>query len=307
MSRARAIVLVVLLLLSSLLAILFSGKALSRLREEPLEEETLLLRPDRLPGIHLGLKGSLAGILWLRHINYFGSRVMKRSLTQETYRWLAENLEGIIRLEPQFSDPPLFASDVLAFFGDRVSEAHRLLLLGLTGQSLSWQIYFRLGVIYMRWYGDYPGAGEWWKFAALSPHSPFWLPGLVQLTLLRYTGEVEEGIVAVMERRFPVPELEEEWKLIRRFVEELKVWNQDLKRFRERYHRPPRDLTELVEAGIWEEVPRDPWGGEIRLSRDGERLVGSERVPVFFRERERIPIPPELRSGAFLRELRYPG
>lgn len=295
------------LYLAGVLAIWITHKPLVQFfSAQTLEEEAILVRPDRIPGVHLGLRGSLSGLLWLRHLNYFGARVLKRSLGENAYTWLTQNLEAIIRLEPMFSDPPLFASDVLAFFGDRVTDAHRLLLFALTGQSLEWQIYFRLGVIYMRWYGDFPGAAEWWKFATLSPRSPPWLPNLVQLTLLRFTGEVEEGVLSVLSQRALTAELKEEWKVIQRFAIELKQWNRDLELFHRRYGRAPRDLEELVSAGIWKEIPIDPWGGRVRLSSDGRRILGSERVPVFFKERPFIPIPPELQSGAVLRELRDP-
>lgn len=272
--------------------------------DSQIEREAILVRPDRLPGLHLGLKGSLAGLLWLRHLNYFGARVLKRSLTQESYLWMCENLEGIIRLEPQFSDPPLFASDVLAFFGERVTEAHRLLLLALTGQSLEWQIYFRLGVIYMKWYGDFVGAAEWWRFATLSPSSPLWLPNLVHLTLLRFSGEVEEGMLEVIAERPLTPELREEWERIRTFLRALKEWNSDLRLFRTKRGRDPEELSELIEAGIWKEIPLDPWGGAVRLSPDKKKIIGSDRIPVFFKERPFLPIPAELRSGDILKELR---
>lgn len=291
-----------LLLFGSFLVVLFLPSLREGRRE--VEEDSVVMRIHEIPGVHLGFKGPLAGVLWLRTINYFGKHFLQKTLTQERYSLLSRHIEEIVRLDPSVEDPPLFAHDVLVTYGDQVTEVHKILLFALTGSSLNYKLYFRLGYLYASRYRDPVSASLLWEVASYLPSAPLWLRNLVRLAYLRYPMEVHPYFFDLSKEDLPFEFLKEEWDKIRLFFLLKKKMEEMIGRFFKSFGRYPESLEELVEKGFLSGIPRDPWGGQVELSPDGKTVLLSEKAPIYFHrvfQEKGIPLPKELRSGEVLR------
>lgn len=256
-----------------------------------------------VPGLHLGVPGLVAGVMWLRVVNDFGEWWHRSLLDRARDDYLNTAIGRILRLEPEMLDPALFVADVLASRGGQVEGAYTALLHGLSGQTGRWELYFRLGYLAYRHFGLPNLAADWWLLTGQLPGRPDYLPVLAQMIRLHRTGNLDAilGEISVATVRDPV--LRQEVGEAEAFRALAKRLAPDLALFASRMGRPATHPTALVAAGIWSAVPRDPWGSEIRLGPDG--VLPGSRLPIHLRVwPDQVTAPPAVLRGDALRGWR---
>lgn len=259
---------------------------------------------DRLPGAHLGVPGMVGGLMWISVVNDFGAWWLRRNLEAQKYMHLARRVRQVARYEPFYMDPVLFSADVLAGYGERVTAAHEILLYGLSGRVRRGEIWFRLGYLAHRYYGNPEQAAGWWALGASLPEAPPYLSSLAQLIHLTRRGETHPAIDEIAIESVQAPEVRADLRMARRFAEQRRHLLQDLQAFEARFGRPPEGVAEMVRRGYWPGPPLDPWQGEVRLTKDRRDVRPSDRVPLFLREYEPVPMADPLRRGDVLRDWR---
>ena len=234
-----------------------------------------------VPGLHLGVPGLVAGVMWLQVVNDYGEWWHLSLMDRARDDYLNTAVGRILRLEPEMLDPALFVADVLASRGGQAEGAYTALLHGLSGQTGRWELYFRLGYLAYRHFGLPDLAAEWWILTGQLPGRPDYLPVLAQMIRLHRTGDLDAvlGELSVAAVRDPV--LRQEVAEVEAFRAMAKRLAPDLALFAERMGRPATDPAELVAAGIWSSVPRDPWNSEIRFGKDG--ILPGSRLPLHLR------------------------
>ncbi len=259
--------------------------------------QIFVLAPDKYPGLDLGVPGMVAGLLWLRTISSYGAHFVNRTLQPSDYDLYGEQVLSIARLDPMQVQAPIFAGSVLAMFGDRIHQAHRILLTSLQGQTGYWELYFWIGYLYLKFYGQADKAADWFSFAGFFPDSPDYLLNLAALIQMDRHGTIDPVMDLMGASEFVAPELRREWQLMQIFQQQKLRLEEQVRSFQTSFGTWPESVTEMVDRGYWSGVPRDPWGGHVRLAADHRTLLPSKKLPIFLPKSGDFLPPPDLESG----------
>lgn len=261
-----------------------------------------IIDPTSIPGLHLGVPGLLAGLLYLRTNAHAGVLIYPENRSDQAFAWLAQHLQIVAKLENRLLHPAEDALGYLIYMSERPHDAHRVLLRTLLGQTGEWRQYFWIGYLYYALYNRADKTIGWWRLASLLPGSPEYLPNLVQLVRLQDGGTLDPLLLEIQRNQIRDPVLQREFDQMLEFERKARVLNRDLIEFHQRYGRPATDPQELVVAGIWPRIPTDPWGGAVAIDAQGQRVLASDQAPVYLQPHGTFTPDPAIESGAFLRD-----
>jgi hypothetical protein len=228
------------------------------------------------PSYSFGFRNFLADVVWLEAVQVAGNLKM----TPGDYDRLHGLLNVVANFDPKFEIPYLLGGLVLGESPDHAQEALEVLERGKTNHPSNWQFPFYIGFTHYFSRGDGIAGGKAMGEAARLPGSPAYLPGLAS-RMLAEAREPEsalkllEPIVrqesdparrAVLERRIREVTVE-------RDIQEMEM---AVEAYRGKMGVPPRDLSDLVRAGIVSAIPEEPNGGRYRMEPGGR--VRSDRV-----------------------------
>lgn len=155
------------------------------------ESMTYLPKGDRLKNAFLGFETTVAHYLWIRTVLYFGEHLKGDG----RHVWLVDMLDNITRLCPWFYPAYEFAGLMVPDYCSNPEAARILLERGLAyAGEKTWNLYFYLGTIHLKYYRDRRMAADFITHAALveSPHKM----KLVSMAnaFYRQVGAEEEGL-----------------------------------------------------------------------------------------------------------------
>jgi len=223
----------------------------------------------------LGFDGLLADVLYLWSIQYYGNYAIA-----DRYDYLDQIYDTVItELDPHYLDPYLVGSMIMNVEAKRPETALRLLDKGIAANPGKWILAFEAGFICYNELRDYRRAAGYFEQALRAPD----------------VHPVVRRLYAGMYDRAGDPRASlREWAEIYdtagdEYVRSV-AWNHvhDLKvrvdlmdldagvgRFRALRGRAPRDLDELVAAGVLPAIPLDPEENQYRYTpRDGRVTYG---------------------------------
>jgi hypothetical protein len=244
--------------------------------QEVRERQGLLAAVSRRPEFALGFRNVLADIAWLQAVQVSGNMKM----TREDYDHLYELLNVEVNFDPKFEIPYLLGGLVLGESPLHGLEALKIFERGKVTHPVDWRFPFYMGFTHYFTLGDGIAGGRAMSEAARLPGSPAYLPGLASrmlsearepgaaLTLLEtiVRQESDPARRAVLERRIRDVTVERDLQAFERAVES----------YREKMGAVPRELSDLVRAGILSGIPEEPNGGRYLMDPGGK--VRSDRV-----------------------------
>ena len=254
----------------------------------PLRTEDLKYLPSGkfLKGAALAYDELLADILWIKSLAYFGGHY----ITDKQYDWLHHILEITTTLDPYFEDPYEFGGVVFSQVMADVENSTALLKKGIENVPKDhpryWYLYFFTAFNYMYFQHDYATAARYLEQAAHLPGSPAYLPLLVaRLYANADNPEVAISFLKEMLRSTKSPELQE--RLARRIKEvvverDLRILEKVRDRFLNQHNQYPKNINELVTAGLLINIPAEPFGGAYYFDQDhkARSTSVSERLKV---------------------------
>lgn len=225
------------------------------------DEPVYLPRAKYLRPMSLGWQNVLADILWFRTISYFGEHYR----SDRTYPWLAEMCDLVTDLDPRAEHVYRFAGFILPWEANQADAGIRLLEKGARQFPDSWQLQYFLGFQSYFFKDDYPKALAHLRHAAQLPGVH---PSVAQLIAVlaaeQYGPETTLEFLAELERNVDSPDLR---AVVRDNIQEAQLAG-DLQRleaavdvYRERTGSTPLSVEALVDAGLVERMPTDPFGG----------------------------------------------
>jgi tetratricopeptide (TPR) repeat protein len=236
----------------------------------------LLAAVSRRPEFAFGFRNVLADVAWLEAVQVAGNLKMTRGDYDRLYELL--NVEA--NFDPKFDIPYLLGGLVLGESPDHAQKALEVFKRGKGEYPADWRFPFYIGYTSYFSLGETETAGKAMAEAARLPGSPAYLPGLASrmlseardpeaaLALLEtiVRQESDPARRAVLERRIREVTVERDLQGLERAVES----------YREKMGDVPRELSDLVRAGILSGTPEEPNGGRYLVEPGG--TVRSDRV-----------------------------
>jgi hypothetical protein len=263
-----------------------SGAWLERLPAHDVAADLVYL-PDAklLRPLVLGYDAVLADVIWFRTINYFGAHYEGDHL----YPWLAAMCDLVTDLDPRAEHVYRFGGLLLPWEAGQVDAGIRLLEKGIAVFPESWTLHYYLGVVRYLFKHDFAGATEAIDRAATLPDAP---PAVVRFATLldarRYGPETTIAILGQMREQATSDETRailDQSILDARVAWDLERLTALIQAYRAREGRVPRDLGELVAAGMLNGVPPDLYGGVYEIDPvTGAARSSTGRVPLELHE-----------------------
>lgn len=226
-------------------------------------------------------QGVLSDYQFLKIITFYGERLLHdQKLSDTDWHYIIQGLETVTDLDPYFMDTYLFAESLLAWESDRVEQANNFLQKGMRYIS-NWRLPFYVGCNYLLFLQDYTNAAEYFKRASRLPDSPNFLATLAA-RLDYYAGKSDtailflSGLLAETSDPGLRQRLEKRMLALQRAAEIEKA----LRQFQTEYGRIPSGWGELVNKGVIDELPHDPYGGNWVLLETGRVFSTSKFADV---------------------------
>ena len=210
----------------------------------------------------------LSHVISVECLFYFGTLTEEERPVPEWNR-LYEALYTATRLDPYNMDAYYFAQAVLTWDAGMIRQAMDLLEYGFAHRTWDWYLPFFLSFDYAFFLKNYEKAGEYMAQAAvLNPQG--WFPTLAA----RYFYEAGRTALALAYLREMVATAGNE--AIRQHLmvrveafERILEIEKAILAYKDRFHRLPPDLEELVRRGLMTRIPEDPYGGSFYLDQEG--------------------------------------
>ena len=211
--------------------------------------------------------------LLLKVLFYYGSLIDKWqnrvNIPPETHN-MYKTVETAVQLDPYGVDGYYFAQGAFTWEVGHAADVNRMLEYGMKYRTWDWLLPFFVGFNSAYFLHDYPQAAQYMKKAAEISGNP-----LFTKLAARYfyeSGRSELGILFLetMEKQAKDPLEKRMYEMRRQALLAVEKLNQGIEKFRSKYGRLPRDLSELVATGILERLPADPYGGTFYLDSQGK-------------------------------------
>jgi len=241
----------------------------SDMHQRPLFEKLGYTPQGKLYKVVLGEFRWFTGIyLSFKSIIYYGGNVKKisrRQFKEVEYYNLYRTLETSILLNPYNEDAYYFAQGAFTWDIGRIKEVNALLEYVSKYRTWDFKVPYFLGFNYAYFLKDFSKAAEYYKKASALSGSP-----LFTNLAARYFyegGETELGIAHLkamisMTRKENIKQV---YKTRLKSLEAIHTIEIAINKFKERYGKYPKDIQDLVNQGILENIPEDPYGGEFYI------------------------------------------
>ena len=270
------------LLFGAVLATLGSGIAETQAlleRQRPpsamAAELSYLPKGEYLKVAVLGYERIMADLIWIRAVQHFGD--LKQ--TPEGYVWAYHAADVVTDLDPKFVFAYQAAGTVLGVWAGKLDESTAILKKGMRHNPTDWHLPFMLGYDYYYELCDPVSAAKFFRVASELPGAPVYLPRLAA----RMTVEAGDPAAALefLDRLYQQTgdtRIREALEVRMREIiieQHLRVLEEGIGRYRDRFNKYPHSIQELQSSGILAEIPQEPFGGEYRINAPDKRVVSS--------------------------------
>lgn len=254
----------------------------SYMRNKPIEEKL-----GFVPHINLmkpfaaDQKELVAASLVIKVLMYFGGVLDKAGegkviAEPPDLPGMSRLLHGAVHLDPYNMDAYYFAQGFLTWDAKQFKIANDLLDYGMKYRIWDWYLPFFAGFNYAYFLKDYSKAADYYKRAAdLSNNSLF--IGLAG-RYMQESGRTDLAIayLTAMEKGELNPQLKKSYRTRLAAFYEVRRIEQARDRFRERSGKLPDSVEQLVQTGLLQPSPVDPYGGRFYLEPGGKVLSSSK-------------------------------
>jgi tetratricopeptide (TPR) repeat protein len=230
----------------------------------------LLLLPSRemTRVISFGNELLLAQLIFYSSMFYVGS--LERPPTTASSRELYRTLDTVTYLDPYNMDGYYFAQGLMSWNISLIEPLNSLLRRGMAHRPWDWHLPFFYGFNQFFFLKKPEEGARYFKKAyQLNPRNTF-LPTLI--ARLHYEADETEVAIEFLEEmiRAATSQKLRKWMAVRlQALRSVSLLEDATRRYREKYESEPRNLGMLVEGGIIEAIPADPYGGEFYLDQKG--------------------------------------
>ena len=222
----------------------------------------------------------MSQVISLQCLFYFGTLVELRRQMPDWWK-IYRAVYTATRLDPYNMDAYYFAQAVLTWETGMTQQALELLKFGFAHRTWDWYLPFYISFNYAFFLKDYEKAGMYLAKAAELKPEVEWYATLA--ARYYYEGGSTALALAYLQEMIPAARNEAiKKRLVTRaqaFEKVLQI-EQAIAVFKERFQADPEDLERLVNAGLLERIPEDPYGGAFYLDEQGRVRTTSKLVPI---------------------------
>lgn len=229
--------------------------------------EPMILRPDLVKAVDLGLNNAAADLMWLGAIQYFGGGESANNTRLPDY------LNFTADVDPQFSYPYAFGALILPSIG-YTDEGLALAQKGIGNGVEDWRIPYYAATTYYINKKDNLNAAKYFDITAHTSGVPDGIktvslrfgnqPDKIEQTIQIWTGIYETTNDDVVKARA------EKYILHLRL---LQVLNTAKDQYFNTYKKNPTKISDLVDAKIIRMIPEDPLGLTFDINEEGKIVV----------------------------------
>lgn len=288
MRKLLAIILVIVL---AALHVIVLGKTSIVARSFPKGEGTAFIVPAPILKITaLDFDGLVSDILFLKVLVFMGStdeRNEQPRIKDWEWKWMDNVLEASTGLDPYFFDPYYFANAHLAWGGNMIREANRILEKGSRFRDWDWRLPFYLGFNEFYFLQEDEEASVNLMEASRRPGASPLFASLA--SKLAFKERRTENAISFLEQMIGKTDDDAVKKEFETRLEALRSIDQLEKavgRYRAKFGRMPRSLDEMITKKVLDSLPHDPLGGKFYVdSRGAVRTTSEGQLLPYFRNR----------------------
>lgn len=279
MQRVLPIILILVLLFpvhASIVSKVTEGKKLL-----PKGEGTSYVLPSPILKIMaLEFDGLASDYAFLQGLVFFGSTFERKErprLKEWEWRWFYNILNASTDLDPYFLDPYHVAQAHLTWEGNMVRETNTLLEKGSRYREWDWMLPFYLGFNSFYFLHEDDKASEYLMAASKRPDASPMLASLA--TRLAYKGKKTENAIIFLQEILSRTDDENTKKMYEMRLNALKAilfLERAAAVYQDRFKTRLEKLDALIAKGIIQDIPKDPYGGEFYIDKDGSIKTTSE-------------------------------
>lgn len=260
----------------------FSATVLKKERQAFISDSFIeyTMPSELLVPLSLEFKGLTADFLLLKFMAFIGGRTHELDqFGKKEWDSIGHTLSTITDLDPYYWDAYLFSQVFLTWDKNNYSAANDLLLKARKYLTDNYKIPYYIGLNYYNFANDSANGAKYLMEASRVPGAPYYLASLAA-RLSAYSSDYQRGIVFLSEmlKQTNSPEIAEQYKLRIQALERMHGIEQAVALFRSKFNRNPADLRELVDSGLMERLPEDPYGGEFFINKEGRIETTSKMV-----------------------------
>jgi tetratricopeptide (TPR) repeat protein len=261
----------VLLLLIFALLVMESSVPLTKIRDRKPAEARLGFFPPApvIKALSADQYQFVSHVISLQCLFYFGGLVEQPGQKPDWHK-IYRALYTSTRLDPYNMDAYYFAQAVMTWEPGLVPQVVELLEYGFAHRSWDWYLPFFLSFDYAFFLHDYHKASEYLaKVAELKPEVDWYVTlaarylyegGSTALALAYLNEMISTARNEAIKRRMMTRA---------EALEKILKIEQAIVAYRERFQRDPKELGDLVNGGVLDLIPEDPYGGSFYLDKDG--------------------------------------
>jgi hypothetical protein len=243
-------------------------------RHVPTSDEELLYLPNQrlLNHFTAGMSSVVADLLWLKCVLYTG----QQAKGEGNFQWLNQMLNTVVQLDPHFTDAYRYGGMFLSALKADDRASLDLLHRGIVQNPLRWELPYEAAMVYLLNRRDDPDGPRrtaiYLAMAAAAGDAPPYVRTLAEQLQGEYDlFDVEEQM---WRQILNSPDQLLHDVALRKLQEvalgrACRAMSEVAQLFAQRQGRPPRDVQELVAAGLLTETPVDPLGGQFFVAPDG--------------------------------------
>jgi hypothetical protein len=230
------------------------------------DQEILYLQSGKtLKKLALGHEGLLADLYWMRAVQYYGEKRLRRDTN---FKLLAPLIEIAVTLDPHLMEAynvgAILLSEPKPVGADQPPIAVAFLKKGIENNPEEWILHRNLGFVYYWYLNDFPSAARAFFTGSKNPQAARWMKTMAA-ELMAHGGSRQSARFLWQElyQTSTNSALKENARenLFKLTAEEEIEWLQSLiDKVEARIHRRGISLGDLVSLGLLKSVPADPKG-----------------------------------------------
>ncbi len=228
----------------------------------------------------LEFSGIVSDFLFLKISTFFGGKFINQERMNSRHaEFLYESVDILTDLDPWFWDAYLMADMILAWDFKRVDLANKLLHKAAKYRTADFKVPYYLGFNYFYFLKDNANGARYMMQAARLPGAPSYLSALAT-RLAMYQNQHGPAIVFLNDilKTTQNPDLARQLARRRNALIILDKLEKQVDAYKAAFGKWPEKLSDLVDRGLIDAIPDDPYGGTFFLMKNKRVFTTSKLI-----------------------------